>query len=44
MFIGPGLGTLDNDGNLIEEYARLGAKSLVAAINIVNKHAGLMEG
>ncbi len=43
MFIGPGLGTLDNDGNLIEEYARLSAKSLVAAVNIVNKYAGLME-
>jgi len=29
MFMGPGQGTLDNDGNLIEEYARLGAESLV---------------
>lgn len=44
MFIGPGLGTLDNDGNLIEEYARLSAKSLVASVNTVNKYAGLMEG
>lgn len=43
MFIGPGMGTLDTDGNLIEEYARLSAKSLVGAINIVNKYAGLMD-
>jgi len=41
MFLGPGLGTLDIDGNLIEEYARLAAKSLVGALNIVNKYAGL---
>jgi hypothetical protein len=43
MFLGPGLGTLDTDGNLIEEYARLAAKSLVGAINIVNKYAGLCD-
>ncbi|MBI4551666.1 MAG: hypothetical protein HY710_05320 [Candidatus Latescibacteria bacterium] len=41
MFLGPGLGTLDEDGNLIEEYARLGAKTLVKAVEIVCKHAGL---
>jgi hypothetical protein len=43
MFLGPGMGTLDRDGNLIEEYARLSAKSLVGAINIVNKYAGLCD-
>jgi len=43
MFLGPGLGTLDIDGNLIEEYARLAAKSLVGALNIVNKYAGLLD-
>lgn len=43
MFIGPGLGTLDADGHLIEEYARLAAKSLVACLNIVNKYAGLQD-
>jgi hypothetical protein len=43
MFLGPGLGTLDEEGNLIEEYARLGAKTLVKAVEIVCKHAGLMN-
>jgi hypothetical protein len=41
IFLSPGLGTLDEDGRLIEEYARLGAKSLVKAMEIVCKHAGL---
>jgi hypothetical protein len=41
MFVTPGLGTLDVEGHLIEDYARLAAKSLVAALNIVNKYAGL---
>lgn len=43
MFVTPGLGTLDVDGNLIEEYSRIAAKSLVGAINIVNKYAGLCD-
>ncbi|MGC9372784.1 MAG: hypothetical protein ACP5DY_05620 [Thermovirgaceae bacterium] len=37
-------GQKGDDGNLIEEDALLSAKSLVAAVNIVNKYAGLMEG
>lgn len=41
MFLGPGMGTLDEEGNLIEEYAVLGAKTLVKAIEIVCKYAGL---
>ena len=41
MFLGPGMGTLDADGNLIEEYAVLGAKTLVKAVEIVCKYAGL---
>ena len=41
MFLGPGMGTLDADGNLIEEYAVLGAKTLVKALEIVCKYAGL---
>ncbi len=41
MFLGPGLGTLDEDGNLIEEYAVLGAKTLVKATEIVCQYAGL---
>ena len=43
MFLSPGLGTLDVEGNLIEENARLSAKSLVGALNIVNKYAGLND-
>ena len=43
MFLGPGLGTLDEDGNLIEEYAVLGAKTLVKAVEIVCKYAGLSD-
>jgi len=43
IFLSPGLGTLDEDGQLIEEYARLGAKSLVKALEIVCKHAGLAD-
>jgi hypothetical protein len=41
MFLGPGLGTLDEDGNLIEENAVLAAKSLFKALEIVCKYAGL---
>jgi hypothetical protein len=41
MFLTPGMGTLDVGGNLIEEYAQIAAKSLVGALNIVNKFAGL---
>ena len=43
MFLGPGLGTLDEDGNLIEEYAVLAAKSLVKAVEIVCKYSGLSD-
>ena len=43
MFLGPGLGTLDEDGNLIEEYAVLAAKTLVKAVEIVCTHAGLRD-
>ncbi len=43
VFLSPGLGTLDENGQLIEEYARIGAKSLVKALEIVCKHAGLVD-
>jgi hypothetical protein len=43
MFLGPGLGTLDEDGNLIEEYATLAAKTLVKAVELVCKYAGLTD-
>jgi hypothetical protein len=43
VFATPGLGTLDVEGRLIEDYARMAAKSLVGALSIVNKHAGLSD-
>ena len=43
MFLGPGLGTLDEEGNLIIGYAVLAAKTLVKAVEIVCKYAGLHD-
>lgn len=43
MFLGPGLGTLDENAELNEEYARLGVRSLVRAVEIVCKYAGLED-
>jgi len=42
-FISTGLGTLDEDGQLIEEDTRLAVRALVRAIEIVCKHAELDE-
>lgn len=42
MFLGPGLGTLDEDGQLIDDAARLVARCLVQSIEIVCRNAGLM--
>lgn len=42
-FISPGLGTLDEDGELIEEDTRLAVRALVRALEIVCKYAGLTE-
>jgi hypothetical protein len=43
IFLGPGLGTLDDNAELNEEYARLGVRSLVRAVEIVCKYAGLED-
>ena len=43
MFLGPGLGTLDENAELNEEYARLGVKALVQSVEIVCKYAGLED-
>jgi len=43
IFLGPGLGTLDENTELNEEYARLGVRSLVRAVEIVCKYAGLED-
>lgn len=41
MFLTPGLGTLDEDGQLIEERARLSAQALVRSMEIVCDAAGV---
>ena len=41
MFVTPGLGTLDEHGQLIEERAWLGAKALVKSMEIVCEAAGV---
>ena len=41
MFLGPGMGTLDEDGDLMEEPTRLAVRGLVRATEIVCKYAGL---
>jgi hypothetical protein len=43
MFISPGLGTLDDDGMLIEDYARLSAQALVRSMEIVCETAGVVD-
>ncbi len=43
IFISPGLGTSDENGQLIEERARIAVKGLVILINIVCKHAGILD-
>lgn len=42
IFLGPGLGTLDQDGCLVEDAARIAAKCLVKSVEIVCRHSGLM--
>jgi hypothetical protein len=37
------LGTLNEDAELNEEYARLGIKALIESIEIVCKYAGLED-
>ncbi|UCG03476.1 MAG: hypothetical protein JSW11_05670 [Candidatus Heimdallarchaeota archaeon] len=43
MFLTPGLGTLDEEGNLITERATLAAQALVRAVEITCKYAGLTD-
>ena len=43
IFLGPGLGTLNEDAELNEEYARLGIKALIESIEIVCKYADLED-
>lgn len=41
MLLGPGMGTLDENGDLMEEPTRLAVRGLVRATEIVCKYAGL---
>ena len=43
MFLTPGLGTLDEEGDLITENASLAAQALVQAVEITCKYAGLTD-
>ncbi len=43
IFLSPGLGTLDTEGNLVAERAQIGACALVKAIEITCRHAGLAD-
>jgi hypothetical protein len=42
IFISPGLGTLDEDGNLLKKETRVIVKALVGLINITCKYAGVV--
>lgn len=43
IFISPGLGTTDSNGQIIEERARMTVRGLVMLIEIVCEHAGIFE-
>ncbi|MFX0174135.1 MAG: hypothetical protein ACFE9L_19820 [Candidatus Hodarchaeota archaeon] len=43
MFLTPGLGTLDEEGELIKERATLVAKAIVSSFEIVCRYAGLTD-
>jgi hypothetical protein len=43
IFISPGLGTTDHQGNLIHERVQMVTKGLVGLIEIICKHAGLLD-
>ncbi|MFW9991868.1 MAG: hypothetical protein ACFFD4_07390 [Candidatus Odinarchaeota archaeon] len=43
VFLTPGLGTLDEEGELIKENAVLAVKALVKAVEITCKYAGLID-
>ncbi len=42
IFFSPGLGTLDEEGNLIEDKMRKAVRATVILLEIVSKHAGLI--
>lgn len=42
VFISPGLGTTDEDGQIIEEKAKMAVRGLVRAMEIVSQYAGII--
>jgi hypothetical protein len=43
IFISPGQGTCDDDGNLIPDKMRLAVRGLVALMELVGRHAGFLS-
>lgn len=43
VFLSPGMGTIDEEGNLDEERMRYSVKAIVAVLEIFAKHAGVLE-
>ena len=43
FFISPGLGTTDSSGTLIPERMALAVRGLVMLVEIVSKHAGILD-
>ena len=42
IFISPGQGTCDEEGNLVEDKMRLAIKGLVALMEIIGKYSGYL--
>jgi len=43
IFISPGQGTCDEEGNIIEEKMRLAIKGLFALIEIIGRYSGFLS-
>jgi hypothetical protein len=43
IFISPGLGTADEDGQVIDDKARMAVRGLVRAMEIVSQYAGILD-
>lgn len=43
VFLSPGMGTVDETGELVDERMRYAVKAIVAVLEIFSKHAGVLE-
>ena len=43
IFISPGMGTSDEDGNLLEKPMRYMVKALARSMEIIGKHSGFID-